>query len=323
MQSRMMSLTLAATCLMASGIAMADPFDAKTVPADARWVLHVDGAALQQSAVWPMIQQRLDSDPNAVQKIKEFRAITRMNFPQDFFSLTMYGTSFDEKESVIIVRGRADQQQMLGLLQLNPSYAAEAFGTHDVLSWEDNGKVMYGVFADADSAIISQSKQNLQNALSVQDGKAPALAADSALAHLGDAGVMVGVAGHGVAELARKHKAQSPIISLIEGAWITVGADQQNVLLKANASTVDPKKAEQMRGALEGFKNLAQLMMGSKQQDARAQIVMGLLPALKVTAAGSTAQLEWPLPIADVKRLVETPGQQKVASEPAAAAGAK
>ncbi len=319
MRNKMMSLTLAATCLIASGIAMADPFDAKTVPADAKWVLHVDGQTLQKSAIWPMIQQRLDGDPNVVQKIKEFRAITRMNFPQDFFSLTMYGTSFDEKESVVMVRGRADQQQLLSLLQLNPSYAAEAFGTHDVLSWEDKGKVMYGVFADADSAIISQSKQNVQNALSVKDGKAPALAADSAIAHLGDPGVMVGVAGHGVAELARKHKAQSPIINLIEGAWITAGADQQNVLLKANVSTLDAQKAEQMRGALEGFKNLAQLMIGGNRQDARAQIVMGLLPALKVTAAGSAAQLEWPMSIADVKRLVDTLGQHKAAPEPAAA----
>lgn len=323
MSKTMMRLTLAATCLVAGGPAMADPFDAKTVPADAKWVLHVDAEAVQKSAVWPMIQQRLDSDPSAAQKIKELRAITRMNFPQDLFSLTAYGTSFDEKDGVIIVRGRADQQQLLSLLQLNPSYAAEAFGTHDVLSWEDNGKVMYGAFADADCAVVSQSKQNVQNALSVRDGKAPALAGDAGFAHLGDPGVMLGVAGRGVGELAKKHKAQSPIINLIEGAWITAGVDQQNVLLKASASTLDAQRAEQMRGALEGVKNLAMLMIGNNRQDPRAQIVSGLLPALKVTAAGSAVQLEWPLPIADVKRLVDSAGRPRVAAHPAAAAGPK
>ena len=318
MNKRMMCLTLAVTCLLASAVAIAEPFDAKTVPADAKWVLHVDGEAIQKSAAWPMIQQRLDGDPNIVQKIKEFRAITKMSFPQDFFSLTIYGASFDEKEAVVIVRARADQQQILNLLQLNPGYAAEAFGTHDVLSWEDNGKVMFGAFADGDSAVISQSKENVQKALSVKDGKALALAADSGLAQLGDAGVIVGVAGHGVAELARKHKAESPLVNLIESASITAGADQQNVLLKAKVSTVDAQKAEQMRGALEGLKNMALLMIGNNKQDARAEIVTGLLPALKVTAAGSAVQLEWPLPIADVKRLVEAVRQPKAALAPAA-----
>ena len=325
MNKRLMCVTMAAVGLMASAAAMAEAFDAKTVPADAKWVLHVDGLALQKSAVWPMIQQRLDSDPNIVQKIREFRAITKISFPQDFFSLTIYGTSLEEKESVVIVRARADQQQLLNLLQLNPGYAAEAFGTHDVLSWEDNGKVMFGAFADADTAVISQSKQNVQNALSVRDGKAPALAADSGFAQLGDAGVMLGVAGHGVAELAKKHKAESPIVNLIEAAWITAGVDQQNVVLKAKVLTLDAQRAEQMRGAVEGLKNMAMLMIGNNKQDPRAEIVIGLLPALSVTATGPAVQLEWPLPIADVKRLVEAVRQQKekVASEPATPAVAQ
>lgn len=318
MSKRTMCVTLAATCLMASVAAMAEPFDAKTVPADAKWVLHVDGEALQKSAVWPMIQQRLDSDPNIVQKIREFRAVTKLSFPRDFLSLTVYGTSFDDKEVVIIARGHADQQQILNLLQLNPGYAAEAFGTHDVLSWEDNGKVMFGAFVDGDSAVISQSKQNVQNALSVKEGKAPGLAADSGLAQLGDAGVMAGVAGRGLAELAKKNMAQLPIVNLIESAAITAGADQQNVLLKAKVLTSDAQKAEQMRGALDGFKNMALLMLGNNKQDARATIVTGLLPALKVTTAGSAVQLDWPLPIADVKRLAEAVRQQKAAPAPAA-----
>lgn len=315
MQKRMMGAVLVTAGLIAGVRAQADPLDIKTVPADAKWILHVDAEAIQKSAVWPTLQQRIAANPVAQQHIKELRAITGMTFPQDLFSVTIYGGGFNERDGVVVVHGRANQEQVFQLLEMNPYYSAQSYSTHDVLSWADKGKVMYGALFGADRAIISQSQQNVEMALDVLDGKAASLKVDSAFARLADAGVMVGIAGEGLSELARRHKAQSPVVNLIESAWLTLGSDQQHLLLRARVLTLDAQKAEQMRGALEGFKNMGLLLTSSNaRQDSRAELLSRLLPSLGITVQGTAVQLDWPVSIDSLKDLATAPAQPKLSA---------
>ena len=142
----MLKRSMLVMTLIAAATAMADPFDAKTVPADAKWVVHIDVDAIAKSSFWPLIEQRINANPNAQAGIQKAEMITGANLPQDLHSITLYGLGFNEADGVILANANVNQQQLLVMLQGNPSFVSFPHGQHEILSWEDKGKTMHGAF---------------------------------------------------------------------------------------------------------------------------------------------------------------------------------
>ena len=111
--------------------------------------------------------------PRRKAKLQELEMATGMVFPQDLHSVTVYGLGFEEPDGVIVVKAKANQQQLLGMLQMNASYASFAHGDHEVISWEDKGKLMHGSFFSADTIIMAQSQENVEKAIDALAAKSP------------------------------------------------------------------------------------------------------------------------------------------------------
>ena len=43
-----------------------------------------------------------------------------------------------------LIKAKTNQEQLLGGLQMSPSYSNFTHKSHDIISWDDKGKVNYG-----------------------------------------------------------------------------------------------------------------------------------------------------------------------------------
>ena len=288
-----------------AAVAVADPFEAKTVPADAKWVVHLDVDAIAASAFWPLIEQKINADTNLQNGLQQFEMMAGMMVPQDLHAVTLYGRGFDGADVVIIAKARANQRQLLTMLQANPSFASAPHGSHQIISWEDKGKVIHGAFFSSDRAVIAQSNENVGKALDILDGKGEALKAGSALALPTGTGMLAGLASDSVTSLAKKPENQgNPVFANLTSACITLTEQAGTVTAKGAFGTADEARAQQLKTVADGFKALGVMLAVNENTDPKLKALAPLLPSLEIAAQDTRVMLCWPVPFTQVKALV-------------------
>lgn len=298
-------LALATTTLaLASTALFADPFDAKAVPSDAKWVLHVDVDALVASRFWPAIEQRIDANAGVRQKLTDVETFTGMYLPQDLHSVTLIGMGYEEADGVILINGKANQGQLLAAVQMNPAFTSTPRGTHEILSWEDKGKTMYGSFFSPTRIIMGQSKENIAQALDTLDGTAPAVKPDSVLAQLAPKNAIAGVAGIDV-NLLQKKDPNNPVFKNVQNGWIVLTQQADTVCLKALFDIGNDKKALQIKAMAEGAKALGLMAASQENADPKVKAIAPLLGGATISSTGTTVLVDWSAPFDQVKQTAE------------------
>jgi hypothetical protein len=291
--------------LAAVGSVKAGPYDPKVVPADAKWVAHVDVDAVAKSAFWPMIQQRIDANPEVQNGLAQVEQFAGMTIPQDIHSVTVVGSGFEDGDAVLLINAKANQEQLLSGLQMNPAFSSTSHGSHEIISWEDKGKTNYGSFFSADRIVFGQNKDMVAKLVDVLDGKAEALKADSVMAQPTGPGVLAGVASDSIADLAAKKEKNNPVLKQFQSAWITLGQQGTDVVAKSLFAVGDPKKAEQFKTMAEGAKALGMMAASQENADPGLKLIAPLLAGAQATALGSNVQINWTAPVDQVKQLIE------------------
>jgi len=290
-----------------SGVAAkADPFDVKIVPTGAKWVVHIDVDAIAKSSFWPLIEAKINADPNVQGGLQQFEMVSGMVLPQDVHAVTLYGLGFEGPDFVIVVKAHANQQQLLNLLQTSPSFTSVTHGEHEIVSWEDKGKIMYGAFFSTDRAVIAQAQENVEKALDTMDGKGEALKAGSVMAQPTGTGVLAGVASDAVAELAKKpENKNNPVFVNLTSGWITVAEQTGNITAKGSFGTADAAKAQQLKTAADGLKALGMMLAGNENADPKLKMIAPLLPPLEITSQGTSVMINLTVPFTQLKTLID------------------
>lgn len=270
----------------------ARPFEAKQVPADAKWILHVDVDALQASKTWEMFRGEIEQNLEIREKLQGVEMISGMKLPQDLHSITLFGSAFNEGVTVVIIEANADRERLIGLLSQNPSYASSKHGQHDVHAWEDNSKQMYGGFQGTDRVVMGQSRESIVAALDVLDGKAQALQPGAALAGGSGAGVLLYVAGDQLSQLGEAQKARSPLINQVELAWLALSEQNEEIVLKAAIHSKTAEAAEQMRVSLEGIKAIIALAGAAQDADPPARTLTSALQSITARTTEKILNIE-------------------------------
>jgi len=295
--SRVLVFAAAATV---SATALAEPLDPKQVPADSRWLVHIDLDAAQKSVLWPAFEQRVRSDPQRTADLGDLESATGVRLPQDLHSVTLYGAGFGDTEGVVLLQATVDQPRVLNLLQLNPKYSSEQYGSHSLLSWEDKGKIMFGGFAGTDRVVITQNKALAQKAFDVLDGKSQALRADAVLAQPAGASAVVALAGKSLTELGQKQ--QNPVLRQVQSAWFALMEQGGNLRLKGTVEAADENAALQLKNMAEGLRSAGQMMAAGEKADPKLKALAPLLPTLSFTQQGKSVSVDWTAPVTDVQR---------------------
>jgi hypothetical protein len=287
-------------------VAMADPFDSKQIPADSKWLLHVDVDAARGSKIWDMLNDKLSQNPDYTAKVQEVEQISAMRFPEDVHDVTFFGNTSGDDAGVVIIHGKMDRDKTISSLQAIPSFASQSYGNYQVLNWDDNGKKIYGAFHDGDLTVIGRSAAVVENALDTVDGKVASLKPDSAMAGGAAAGkALVYAAARDLASLKKENQPQSPMVQQIDTAWISLSESENNAVLQANVLALTPETASQMKSTLQGVQAMVNLAANGDNADTHAKNIAAALSTLDVTMQDRTLRLQWPISLDSIKNIMD------------------
>jgi hypothetical protein len=298
--------TTAAVFLVGLGsakLSLADPFDAKQVPADAKWVIHVDMDAARPTKIWDALYTRLINDDNFQEKVGQIEQVTNMHFPADVHDITLYGRAVGEQAGVVVLHARMDRGQTLSILQMNASYDEKDYGDYKIVAWEDNGKKLYAAFHDDSTIIVGRSAENIQAALDVMDGKTESIK-DGPLTAGAKPQLLAYVAVKDVAQLKKQDEPQSPIIRQIQNGWISLSEKDGSADVQANLTTDNADTAEQLHAAMDGIKAMVTLAGTGENADPKAQMAAKALKSFHATAADKSVSVDWSIPLDQVSDFI-------------------
>jgi len=295
--------------LTASG-ALAGAFKPTDVPADAKWVVHLDVDAARKSSIAQTIQDRLMQRDDVKQGVSDIETLTGVQVPDDVSDVTLYGSEFGEKNNIVLMSGKFDRRRILGVVSLSPQYTSTKHGAHEVVSWEDKGQINYGGFHGERRLIIARSKENVVHALDVLDQKVETLKGvsdfgiDAKDATVSPASAMLYVGGMNLGDLPGVADA-SPLFQQAKSAVVLLGEEGGQAYMKGLVKAVDADKAEQMARAAEGLRSLVQLGASQREADRSAKLTNELLQTLKIDRVDEAVVLDWKAPAQTVMDLLE------------------
>jgi len=164
-------LLLCAVLILASPL-WAEPLNPRQVPADAKWLVHVDFNKFAQSEIWALINQEISEKDQ--KKIDAIATLFGSDPTRDLFGVTLFGPDANEKNAVAIINGRFNQKKLLALLALNEAYAETEYNGQILYHWVDekDNKAKVGFFATESLIVISQSESPVQAMVDLLAGPA-------------------------------------------------------------------------------------------------------------------------------------------------------
>jgi len=135
----------------------------KLIPAEAKWLIHIDIAKFSQTELNQII------DNNFGREIRKIEKKADIDFFNDISAVTIIGMNHDNKEPVMAFSGSMDMNHLIGLLEEEEETPEEInYGNFIIYNWDDEG---YGVFAQENLLIISENRSGVETVLDTFSGK--------------------------------------------------------------------------------------------------------------------------------------------------------
>jgi hypothetical protein len=303
----------------AGAAAWGDPLSGAALPADTRWVIHVDvDAARLATPLWDLTRTRIIEPREALLSapLRTVETVTGMKLPQDLHDVTLYGTAYDEAAVCLVIHGKMDQTSVLAYVRKDPEFRQQDRNGHTILTWRDKARdrLTYAAFAKDDIAVISPSTKVLEDALDARDGRLPGLKPDSPLAPAASRQFILWLAGRDLSDLPRAQKVETPLMSALESASLSIRWANDRVITESVAQAKTDQAARQLQAVAEGIKALVALSASDEHAPPRVRLLSDALQNLTVQAQGQSVRSEWPLDITKIESVMN------MAAPPAATA---
>ncbi len=254
---------LAAIFLGTSLGAFGGELNQKLVPANSKWLLHVDGAGFRNSKIGTLLlNERLEPEVATAER----HAGTNFSFSfKKIQSLTAFGSRVGEggeRDAVLLMETsadlRGDAEKLLAKKGANPSMEIP------ISKGIENGTEFFTVGGDLVVApagknlwVLGKNKTATFAARDVALGKAPSIKHSNFLnsSTTNSFFILAAAETRGAGGL----PAQAKILQNAEGLRITVGESGENLLINLALRAKDPETVSQMHDVLQGLKALATL----------------------------------------------------------------
>ena len=320
MRATMMSALICATAL-ATPTARANPLDPARVPADAKWVCHVDMDALRPTQLWQVIDDRLAANEPFQAKVGQFEMVSGMTFPRDLHDVTLYGRAAGDEAAVVLIHAKMDRQQVMAAVTMAPGYSSDLFGKYEVVSWEDDGREMFGAFHDDATLIVGRVSANVQAALDVIDAKADHIAPDTPLAAGAKSRSLVYIAAIDPASLGKPGETPNPLVKQLASGWVgvteratpatqsttrpTTGPAAAEAVVRATLTAKTPEAAQQLQAAAGGLKAMVGLAAMSDTADPNVKFAAAALRTMTLTQSGNAVSADVSVGVDELQRAVD------------------
>jgi hypothetical protein len=274
-------------------VAHAGPPRFKDLPAEARWLLHIDLDAIASSeALQKTYEQRVAKHP-LVRSLEEGRWKVKIDLKGGLKSVTLYGKQFSQTRGVLLLytetaNGGPSSIRMPDI----PGAKKISYHAHQLhtWSWSDEDKATLAVaFPRSDLVVWADDVELLKAALDVLDGRVPSLAeGQSVLATEVPKGAMFLVGATKLQDVDFSDSA--PLIENLKGFRYVEGIHNAQWFSDWTAVTDSPEANRHMKSVFNGMVSAFWLFYGDDEagEDATARI--------KVSAEGPQFRMHFVAP---------------------------
>lgn len=268
----------------------------KWIPANAKWVLHVDGAAFRKSKIGGMIvDERLEPE---VGKVEKYSGVDlNFNF-RDIKSLTAFGSRVGEggeRDAVLLVETsadlRGDAEKLLARKAEKPELGLPfSKRNENSVEFYKLGEDLYVVPAEKNLWFVGKNKAAVMDARDVVIGEAPALKETGFLnypAMTNNFFIMAAAETSGAGGL----PAQARILQKADGVRIAVGEQGDKLCLNLALRAKDAETLAQIRDVAQGLKALVALGAAGNED------LMALMNSAQIGTDAETLTVNLSLPL--------------------------
>ena len=332
MNKRMVAMLAAAG--LAGTIAGAAPLKVQQVGGDAHWVAHLDVEKLWAGPFGGLLKNELATSP-AKAKIDAVAMIFGLYPYKDIRGLTVYGQATGERQGVMLVDAKLDQERILTFLRAAPGYASKAYKNSTLHHWIDEREAAkdaaagdrWGAFHGTDLIVVGNTEALVTAALDVLNGQRSALKAGDQIGGYpvdGTGAILMAAVAMPAPPPA---DAQSPagadqramILQNVQGLSLRLVETGTTLDLTALLRTKTPETASFVEQLLKGLQAFGVLSQGKKP--ALAQLVQ----AITINASGTDVKAQLVYGSQDLitlSRMLKPKVHVEPAPEPAAATAA-
>jgi len=296
LRSILTAACLAAAVIAAQPTAAAAEFNPKHVPADVKWVAHLDLRLAVNSEIGKLVLADLKA-MGMDTKVRQIRAIFGIDPLTSFDSITLYGSSYAENDAVVVIEAVDDVTRLEELVEAGEEYQMTEHEGRIIHSWietegKQKGMRKYGTVdrigkdeSKRSLIVIANDRAKVTGLIDVIDGGKENLTAatEAPLTSRPDIGSILFVAADQVASAAKAKDRNSAIVRAAETMVADIGEKRGEVFMDVQLTTKTNAQAQNIRDMAGGI--LAAVSMSDETADTP---LATLAEAVKVRAAENT-----------------------------------
>ncbi len=194
------------------------------VPAQAKWVAHLDAEKLRASQVGQKLLAEIQADAKATAQLNAVQNAVGVDLRKDISDLTLGGGDDKKNHGVMIVRGPFNTEKLLVALRANPQHEELAEGDASYHKWFDKGHDNFGAFLPGGRCVFSENREAAKTTADVIRTGQGGLTPESALGRLAKegAGCIIFAAVDGGEGLPGDKQPQAAVLRKITAAALRV-----------------------------------------------------------------------------------------------------
>jgi len=162
-----------------TGTLTAAPLSKSQVPADSKWVMHLDMNQFASSQTCHILAAGQGDAKRFQTMLNHYRTLLGIDPLKDITSLTLFGNEVTGNRGVALISGSLDSKQITQQFSTYPQYSTKKNGRLTIQTWSDktSGKPLWASFYNSRQLILASDEFSLLNSAWVLDGEKPNLAA--------------------------------------------------------------------------------------------------------------------------------------------------
>lgn len=312
----------AVLALALASSASASSFEARNIPADAKWLMHFDVDSFRETKLAEHIRRERLDDPQVKRWFDWVEERYGINLCEDLHGMTFYGSSYEPHRGVVLLFGNYDREKTTAVIKDEPGYKTSEYGDYTLHTWsvkkdpKDQAQQQQDAQADAThkrypstmaaafherGVVIASSPDAVKHALDVIDGKEPALEDSSPLLGARPPGTVFYGAAIDLESLKEHGDGMPQFAILRQGEFVNValGQHEGNAFYRVRFEARSPEVAQQIGKILEGFE--AMLALQGENNETLASVAEGL----KWKVDDATVSINWKAKSDDVVELAK------------------
>jgi len=290
--------------LASAAVLTAAPFDADRVAGDTKWLAHLDVDGLKASSIGAFL---LETAKTEMAKKNDSKVSVDLDgLLQQIHSITAYGTTFDdqpENNSVLVVETGPKAQAVIDGYLASQELANDGKVPFKTISGKSFPTYLFGnevfvTFPRKDLIVVSKQFSQVENALSVIEGRTPKIAKGSSLLASSDNRGFFFVASANGFNTLKDMPPQARILQKATGIQIALGESGSNLATRITLATADAEVSSQMRRIVEGMLALVSFAQVEDQN------LNKLAQSITVKETERAVSIGLTYPVEEVKKLL-------------------